>query len=279
MARRFVLLVVVLACVWGVRPAAQDTNAQPRFEVASIKRNTDGRLQVGPPILPNGDVRWVNVPIKVLVARAYEDGSPLDVIGLPSWAESERVDVMAKGKANASADEQRQMWLALLTDRMKLAAHDETREKPSYELMVVRKDGKLGPGLTPSTLDCTQRPPSGGPTSPGDMKAFGLSRCRTFTTDRTDGTRYAGGLTMQMLAQVLGGAAGRPISDKTGLDGYYTVVLRYQRVPPRPDAVPSPDDPPSVFTALQEQLGLKLEASKTQARVIVIDHIERPDPD
>lgn len=280
MVRRFVLLVVGFACVWGVRPAAQDANSQARFEVASIKRNTDGHLQVGPPILPNGDVRWVNVPIKALMARAYaEDGPPLDLIGLPSWAESERYDVVAKDKPNATRDEQRQMWLALLTERMKLAAHYETREKPSYDLVVARKDGKLGPGLTPSTLDCTQPTPPGGPRSPGEMKAFGLSRCRTFTTDRKDGTTYAGGVTMQTLAQMLAGTAGRLINDKTGLAGYYAVTLRYQRVPLRLDAVPSPDDPPSVFTALHEQLGLKLEASQTQAQVLVIDHIERPDPD
>ena len=111
------------------------------------------------------------------------------------------------------------------------------------------------------------------------MKAFGLGRCRTFTTDPTDNTTYAGGVTMQTLGQMLSGTAGRPIVDKTGLDGYYAVSLRYQRLPQRPDAVPSPDDPPSVFTALEEQLGVKLEPSKTQAQVLVVDHIERPEPD
>jgi uncharacterized protein (TIGR03435 family) len=63
------------------------------------------------------------------------------------------------------------------------------------------------------------------------------------------------------------------------LDGYYAVTVRYQRRPPRADAQPSPDDPPALITALEEQLGLKLESSKTQAQVVVIDHIERPDPD
>ena len=69
------------------------------------------------------------------------------------------------------------------------------------------------------------------------------------------------------------------VADKTGLDGYYAITVRYQRHPQSRNVQPSPDDPPSVFTALEEQLGLKLEPSKTQAKVVVIDHIERPDPD
>lgn len=69
------------------------------------------------------------------------------------------------------------------------------------------------------------------------------------------------------------------VADKTGLDGYYAVTIRYQRRPQRADAQPSPDDPPALFTALEDQLGLKLEPSSTQAKVVVIDHIERPDPD
>lgn len=281
-ARRLVLVVAVLPCVWGIGSAAQSADTGVRFEVASIKRNTDGHFGSGPPVSPNGDVRLINVPVKALIARAYPiDTAPADIIGAPSWTDSERYDVIAKEKPDATRDEQQQMWLALLADRMKLAAHYEAREKPSYDLVVARKDGRLGPGLKPSTLDCTQ-PPAAAPPSPEalrDMKAFGLSRGRTLTTDPKDGTTYAGGLTMQVLAQMLAGAAGRPIVDKTGLDGYYTVIVRYQRRPQRADAQPSPDDPPSVFTALEEQLGLKLESSKAQVKVLMIDHIERPDPD
>ena len=78
------------------------------------------------------------------------------------------------------------------------------------------------------------------------------------------------------LARMLAPSAGRTVVDQTGLEGFFAVTIRYQRIPPRGDAPPSPDYPPSMFTAVQEQLGLKLEPDKTQAQVLVIDSIERP---
>jgi uncharacterized protein (TIGR03435 family) len=280
-SHRFVLLAVMLACAWGVRSNAQTRDAGSTFEVASIKRNATGDLSNPAQVLPNGDVRVTNSRISQLIARGFGvDTAGFEIIGLPSWADSERYDVVAKAKPAATAPEMQQMWRTFLAERMKLAAHYETREKPSYDLVIARKDRRLGPGLKPSTLDCTQPAPARpSPEDLRDMKALGLSRCRTLTIDRKDGTTYAGGITMKFLAQILSGTAGRPVIDKTGLDGYYTVVVRYQRLPQRPDTAPAPDAPPSVFTALEEQLGLKLEPSQTQAQVLVIDHIERPDPD
>jgi uncharacterized protein (TIGR03435 family) len=86
--------------------------------------------------------------------------------------------------------------------------------------------------------------------------------------------RIACAVVIRMMAP----AAGRPIVDRTGLEGFYSVAFRFQRIP-RQSATPSPDDPPIVFTAVQEQLGLKLESSRTQAQVLVIDHVERPTED
>jgi uncharacterized protein (TIGR03435 family) len=272
-------LAIIAISSTTVRMTAQTGDTTARFEVASIKRNVSGDLSNPAQILPSGEVRVVNTSVRGFIARAYAGEVGFEVVGLPSWAESERYDVVAKGKPNATTEEMQQMWRALLAERMKLAAHHETHEKPSYDLVMARKDGRLGPGLKPSTLDCTQPPTPGPPPARSEMKAFGLSRCRTLTTDPADETTYAGGLTMSFLAQVLGGTAGRPIVDKTGLDGYYSITIRYQRFPQRAGVVPSPDDPPSVFTALEEQLGLKLEASKMQAQVMIVDHIERPDVD
>jgi uncharacterized protein (TIGR03435 family) len=109
------------------------------------------------------------------------------------------------------------------------------------------------------------------------MREFGMARCRTFGID-PDGTMYSGGVEIMALVRLISGTAGRPVIDRTGLRGFYSVALRYQRLRQRADAVPSADDPPSLFTALQEQLGLKLESSMAQVPVLVIDHIERPDP-
>ena len=105
-----------------------------------------------------------------------------------------------------------------------------------------------------------------------------MARCNSISMD-VSGTLYAGGVRIPMLFSMFNSAVDRPIVDKAGLDGYYAVTIRDQRLMPRPDVAPSPDDPPSLFTALREQLGLKLEPSKTQAQVLVIDHIQRPDPD
>lgn len=90
---------------------------------------------------------------------------------------------------------------------------------------------------------------------------------------------HAGGVAMSNLASMLTRTAGRPIVDRTGLTGMSAVTTRFQQMPPRADAMPSPADPPSVLTALQEQLGLKLDSTTTQARVAVVDDIERSDPD
>jgi uncharacterized protein (TIGR03435 family) len=251
----------------------------PEFEVASIKRNTINQFATGPPPNPSsGLFSMINVPARTIVFRAYplQTNAPaaMQILGLPSWAESERYDVVAKGKAGATPEEQQQMWRALLADRMKLAAHYETRELPSWDLVFARSDHRLGPQIKPSTLDCSQ---PAGPTprpAPGaDMKQMAMNRCSSFYIDR-DETMYSGGVTMASLIRMMAPAADRAIVDRTGLEGFFSVALRFQRIP-RQSTTPSPDDPPVVFTAVQEQLGLKLESSKTQAQVLVIDHIER----
>jgi uncharacterized protein (TIGR03435 family) len=272
-AIRFAAAVAALS---GAAVAAQSGTAQ--FEVASIKRDLGSPLTfLSRPDEPNGQVRLMNVPVLALVLRAFPvETVPPDVSGLPSWADDERYDVIAKGKPGATIEEQQQMWRALLADRMKLAAHYEMRDKPTYSLVIANQE-RAKAAIKPSTLDCTQPQPTPPPPG-GDLKTLGLSRCNAFGIDR-DGTMYAGGVTMDRLAKMIGPTAGRPVIDRTGLTGYLTLALRYQRIPPRADAVPAPDDPPALFTALQEQLGLKLESATAQVRVLVVDHIERPDPD
>jgi uncharacterized protein (TIGR03435 family) len=266
---------VVLATLAAVVAHSQEPSP-PEFEVASIKRNTSGTFGSGPSVLPNGDVRFVNVSAKFFIFRAYPvETTPPEVIGAPSWTDSERYDLIAKGKPGATAAEQQQMWRALLADRMKLAAHYETRERPSYNLVLARSDRKLGTGLKPSTLDCTQSAQPASPPPGTDPRTFALNRCHSFWIER-DGTMLSGGVAITDLARMIAPTVGRPVIDQTGLEGLFAVSLRYQRIPPRADAPPSPDDPPSVFTAVQEQLGLKLEPDKTQAQVLVIDRIERP---
>jgi uncharacterized protein (TIGR03435 family) len=254
----------------------------------------------------------INTSITPLILRAYPGdraaqppgafGAPRPprVLGLPSWAESERYDVNVKGAAGLTREQQQQMWRALLADRMKLAAHYEMREEPSYDLVPARGDRRLGAQLRPSTLDCSTRPapaappvlptlplpgaaPAGGGGTPGTRPPLpftpptpqeAMSRCGFMTSGNE---LYSGGMTMTQLAGIISDPSGRIVLDRTGLEGFYSVRLTFSRRPP--DAAPTIDDAPSVFTALAEQLGLKLESSRTQVQVLVVDHIERPTED
>jgi len=266
----------------GVADTAAQSPTQ-EFEVASIRRNiSDAFTGIGAmPNVPNGEVRLVRVSARTLVLRAFPlDLAPPQIIGLPGWAETENYDVTAKGRPDAGPEEVQQMWRALLANRMQLAAHYEIRERPTYDLLFARSDHNLGPGLKPSSLDCSTQDSSSRPRDLATMKAFVMSRCSASFNDPTDSTFYAGGLqfsdlveSLRMLAVL--NEADRPIMDKTGLSGVFQVILRAKRGS-RLLTTASPDDPPSIFTALPEQLGLKLQPSATRIQVLVIDHIERP---
>jgi len=263
--------------------SAQNPPNPVAFEVASVKRNTSEPLRLsGPPqSTPRGEVRLVRVPARVLVLRAFPlPLSPPQIVGLPGWADTENYDVTAKGSPDATPEDVRQMWRTLLADRMHLAAHYETRERPTYDLVFARTDRSLGPGLQPSSLDCSRQDPSARALDLASMKSFVMSRCGASFADPADSTLYAGGLefsdlveSLRMLAVLT--EADRPIIDRTGLSGVFTVTLRAKRNS-RLLTNASPDDPPSIFTALPEQLGLKLQPSATSIQVLVIDHIERP---
>jgi uncharacterized protein (TIGR03435 family) len=272
MVRSSLPLLLIAALVLSV--AAQDLE----FEVASIKRNTSTGLPFGqPPDPATGEVRMIQVPLRNLILQAYPLPTlPIQIVNLPSWAD-ERYDVIAKGKPRATAVERQQMWRTLLADRMKLAAHYETREQASYDLVFARADKRLGPAIKPSSLDCSGGPPSERMPAPAGAAAFRdatLNRCGAFFVEGDSMTSR--GATVANLTRMITPSAGRPIVDKTGLDGYFEITFRFQRMPLPAGAEPAPDAAPSVFTALQEQLGLRLEPSKTQGQILVIDAIERP---
>jgi uncharacterized protein (TIGR03435 family) len=273
----------VLAAL-GVTSAAQ---APLEFEVASIKRNTTNTFASGPPPNPaSGQVSMTNVPVQTIVLRAYPlQTVPAQVVGLPDWARSENYDVIAKGKPGATADEQQQMWKALLAERMKLAAHYETRELPGYNLVFARSDKRLGPDLNPSTLDCTKPPGPLNLSGQPDQKtveAMAMSRCGTLMSmSSTSQGILTGGITSAALARLISSAAGRPVIDRTGLEGYYSMRIRFARdgavlAPPGVQSPTPTDEVPSLFTAVQDQLGLKLESATVQVPVLIVDHIERP---
>jgi uncharacterized protein (TIGR03435 family) len=243
--------------------------------------------------MPDGGIRLVNGSVRTLISRVYS-GLASAPIGLPAWATSDQYDVTATASLKNPAIEDRQaMMRALLAERFKFVAHMETQEQPAFDLVLARRDGTLGPGLKPSEVDCAARaaapraaadaaratgappppPPAFTPPTPGSP----VPPCSM----RMTGNVAEGDTTMAGVASLIRSMAGRYVVDKTGLRGSYRLKLEARLFQgPGPDATAAgPDDTPSIFTALQEQLGLKLESSRAQVEVLVVDHIERPNED
>ena len=277
----FGMILCVAAFSAGTRssPATHAQSKAPvEFDVVSIKRNTAG-LEAGGGIrfLPDGTLIATNSPIFSIILNA----SPVptrEVDGLPDWVKVERYDITAKPPAGSRPEQRSQMWQALFADRMKLAAHIEERERTTFALVRDRSDGRLGPQLKPSTLDCNPRPPGSaavpesqnGPASTDVKNRCGMAMSGT--------TMVSGGITMELFVRSLAGLAGGLVNNRTGLEGAYALELRFSR--PRPGGAPLEtvpgDDAPEFSTALKEQLGLKLQPEKTMLPVFVIDYIERP---
>ncbi len=307
LARLMAAAVLVATAASDVRtqaPSPPAPAAGPTFEVVSIKRNTADRVNSSINPRPDGGLTIVSLPVATLVARAYPPAVPIDMVGLPGWATSERYDVSATSPLpNPTPDQRIAMLRAMLADRFKLAVHFETREQPVYDLVLARRDGTLGSGLTPIETDCAARiaaeqaaaeaarnagvppprPPSqdfNAPPPPCSLRILdAASRDRQGDRQGRLGSLMEGETTMANLAMALRLSAGRLVVDKTGLSSSYRVTMNFDGAMLRrgPDvAAPTPDAPPSVFTALPEQLGLKLEASRAPRETLIVDRLERP---
>ena len=249
-------------CVFAATIAAQQP--APRFEVVSVKRNTSGDEEgsIGP---RPGGYGMTNVPLRLLIIRAFELRS-FQVAGGPGWIDGERYDLDARASEGTSPRQVYPMLRRLLAERFKLAAHIEKREQPVYALVTARADGRPGPQLKASTLNCSGQPDQ------SDQCAMGGS----FTG--SGGTLKGVGQPLSVLATHVSTAVDRIVQDRTGLAGGFDFELAWSGSGLK--AAPgAPSELPSVFTALQEQLGLKLEPSRGPIDVLVIDSVERPTPD
>jgi uncharacterized protein (TIGR03435 family) len=183
--------------------------------------------------------------------------------------------VNAKAEAPASREQLQLMLRALLTERFKLVVHTETKSEPIWTLVRARRDGKLGPNLRPASADCAALR--------ANAQAAGRSPCGDLgSMAGVTGKMSVRGMGLDVLVRVLSREAGRQVVDKTELSGNFDWDLAFtpQRFLERSfdrDRFPSIDPSgPSVFTAVQEQLGLKLESRKGEGSVLVIDHVEHP---
>ena len=266
-----------------LRAQTQGAGPLPSFEAASIKRNTSGGP--GAPYLQIEGSQLVVVNNNLFtIIRTSWNIQPTQILGGPDWvrSEGERFDITAKIPDGTKRDQVRPMAQALLAERFKLKVHRETRELPVYALVMARPDRKLGPQMVAATFDCKtylaalSRGERVAPPPPnGDKFVCG--------SKMAPGRILAGGIQIADLAGVLSNfVGGRPVIDRTGLTADYEFDLTWT-----PEVVPGPSaesfvrvDPngPSLFAAVQEQLGLKLEATTGPVEVLVIDSAERPTP-
>ena len=284
--RTIVVVLLFTSAVFAQTSSGPDL----RFEVVSIKRNTSNALgSNGSSERPDGGFTLLNVPMMTLVARAqFPLIAPIDMVGLPEWARSERYDVSATSPFSrpATPQERAAMVRAMLADRVKLAAHVEKRQLPVYDMVLARADGRLGVGIKPSEIDCVAKAAADRAAAEA-AAAAGTPPARPTIPDFNApppacgpirvGTGMEGDMTMESLARMLRASAGRPIVDKTGLKGSFRVKVEFDRfLGGGPDVTPSSNGLPTVFSALPAQLGLKLDASKAEQEVLVIDRLERP---
>jgi uncharacterized protein (TIGR03435 family) len=218
-----------------------------------------------------------NVTLRILIQIAYP--GPTEIAGGPSWIGSgpsgDRFDVNAKAEMASSREQLQLMLRTLLADRFKLVVHTETKVEPVYALVLVKRDGSLGPNLHRAAADCAALRTAAAAAGPlrgaGPCGLGGLP-----------GNMHIRGIGIDQLAVMLQRDAGRRVVNKTGLTGNFDWDLTwtpdaFRQAPFDRERFPTIDpDGPSIFTALQEQLGLKLEPENGQGDVLVIDHAEKP---
>ena len=262
-------------------PASSARPVRPTFEVASIKRNVSGDQNSSVRGQPGGRLIVTNNSLYNLIRNAYNAQRFEMVPGrnLPDWIDSDRWDINAKASDDATQPQMMQMLQNLLADRFTLVARREMREMPIYALVLDRTDGRLGPGLRRSNVDCAAlaaaaRPGDLPPSQPAGPGPF----CGT-RTNNTAGVMHVAmhGIPLANFVRNLSAAAGRFVVDKTGLSGPFELELEF--TPDQGVGGAPPTEFPSLFAALQEQLGLRLEAQKGSVEVLVIDSAERPTED
>jgi uncharacterized protein (TIGR03435 family) len=262
MTRKFAVAIPIAIAAWTV--TGQTGMAPSGFEVASIKPSDPaaGGTQIG--VSPGGVFTAKNVTLKVLMQQAY-DVRDFQVAGGPGWLDTDRYDIVAKGDGTGPSedelrtmtDRQRNLFKeqlitklrTLLSDRFQLKVHPETRELPVYALVVAKNGARIQATADDDVTHSSLR------VSRGDGGKSEMTGNR---------------IPLASLAKSLSDHVGRTVLDQTGLQGNYDFKLTFA-----PDMAPESADGPSIFTALQEQLGLRLDAQKGPVQVVVIDSVQK----
>jgi uncharacterized protein (TIGR03435 family) len=261
------------------------------FEVASVKPNSATNAPVGFRLLPSGQLVATNIVVRVMIGEAWGSEAiqtSSQIVGGPRWIDTDHYDINAKASTGFNDKDGLQnkqrvdaMLRALLADRFQVKVRLEMRDTPIYALVLANKEPRFGALFKPFAAKCYTRgdpPPQNTPPDPARLCGIrGGNGNVTYVN-----------ITMQDIARSLANdpAVTRPVVDHTGLAGRYDLHIEF--VPalidsPNSDgsqvANANADSGPSLFTALIEQAGLKLQAERGQVQFIVIDHVERPTPD
>jgi len=234
------------------------------FEAASVKQNNSGSRAIR---MGGGLDRFSaeNVTLRMIMSLAY-DLEDFQILQRPEWVDAERYDIQAKAEGKPTRQDIMNMLQVLVEDRFKLAFHRDKKELPVYLLTI----GKNGPAL--AARDCITRE-SNVPTA---TNAPDSSFCG-YLSFGNGNTIRATSIRMGSFADVLTNILKRKVIDTTGFESAFDVSLNYSSdLLPNDNTLVPADLTPSIFTALQEQLGLKLESGKRPVDVLVIDHVERP---
>jgi uncharacterized protein (TIGR03435 family) len=261
---------------------AQTSAPARAFDAVSIKRNTSGDTRIRFET-PPGRLNGVNVPLRFAIQQAYRLPQSR-VLGGPAWLDSDRFDIAATASGDAiTSDEIRQMLRTALADRFGVAVHNEMKQMPIYSLVLAKSDGTLGPNLRRSSMDCAGR---------RSQVVSGQVQCGVLVSQApTSASLRGGGASFAEFVRLFSDFLERPLIDNTGLTGTFDLELQFTATRSAlPGAAapgglattsplataPSTDDVPPVFTAVQEQLGLKLNATTGTAEVLIIDRAMPP---
>jgi uncharacterized protein (TIGR03435 family) len=264
MTSRLNRVCLVLVMLYAVTPLAAQTPDGPSFDVASVRKSAPDAAGGGSRMQPGGSYRAGNLTLQQLVAIAYNVPTTR-IVGGPPWATSDRFDIIAKASDSATTRDIPRLLQELLRQRFKLRVSPEKRPLPVYSLIVARDDRRLGPQMRLTSANCDdpevrRSAITGPPSGDGSLRPCAIGA----GADRFVGS----GVLLSTLTDILARPAGRPVIDRTGLPGRFDIQLQWAA---------SPDsDAASIFTAVQEQLGLKLQADIAPLDVVVINEVSPP---
>jgi uncharacterized protein (TIGR03435 family) len=249
---------MLVATAWAQEPVSPGASQPVAFEVASVKRNTSGAGAWNINPRPGGRLAISNAPLDAVIRFAFQLRE-FQLLGGPGWMRSDRFDIDAAADGDVPFARLRTMLQALLAERFSLVTHRETRELPVHALVLLRPDGRLGTSLQRSDYDCTA---ARGDTPPKPALASNRPVCGIIGND---GSLVGGSVPMAMIVNALAEPLNGIVVDKTGLAGGFDFEVRW-----------SDADGPSLSTAVQEQLGLKLESQRGPVDVLIVDRVEQP---